>query len=411
MPWLVAWLFRNWALKLGAVALATILYTGLVFSGSFSDKTFPGVPVTALGQPEGTYLLTQQLGAVDVRYRSATDVPATVTADSFAVTIDLATYDMTQSPQVQSLKIHVRPLTDGLEVLSFTPNAISVALDRLDEVQVRVAVDSGQVPPGLEISTPQLSTAQVTASGPRSLLDRVDRALATVRIDPSGIDCCGLVDLVPVDIDGRRVESVELNPSTVRVEIDVSTVETSRTVPIRPILVGAPAAGFEVGTVTATPAVVTLRGSPDVLATIGEVLTEPISLAGTNATLRATATLVLPDGARLADPSSAEPTIVVQIRETIATRTLVLGLVCTGVSSGSACLPQLGQVAAIVTGTVSDLDALNVAGLTAVLNVAGLGPGDHLVQPTVSLPAGVKLVTMSPISVTVTIVPPATPAP
>lgn len=407
----MAWLFRNWALKLGALALATILYTGLVFSGSFSDKTFAGVSVTALGQPEGTYLLTQQLGTVDIKYRSATSPPASLTADSFAVTIDLATYDMTQSPQVQSLKVHVRPLVDGVEVLTFTPNAVSVALDRLDEVDVRVAVDSGEVPPGLEISTPQLSLQRVTASGPESLLHRVDRALASVRIDPSGIDCCGLVDLVPVDIDGRRVETVELNPSTVRVQIDVNTVETSRTVPIRPLLIGAPASGFEVGTVTADPSVVTLRGAPAVLAAIGEVLTEPISLSGTNATLRATGTLVLPDGARLADPGAAEPTIVVQIRETVATRTLLLGLVCKGAPSGSACLPRIQQVAATVRGTVSQLDAIDPGGLTATVDVTGLGPGDHLVQPNVTLPDGVTLVTISPISVTVTIVPPATPAP
>lgn len=407
----MAWLFRNWALKLGAVALATVLYTGLVFSGSFSDKTLPGVSVTTLAQPEGTYLLTQQLGTVDIRYRSATDPPTIVTTDTFAVTIDLATYDMSQAPQVQSLTVTVRALSDGVEVLSFAPRAISVAIDRLDQAQVRVAVDSGVVPNGLEIGTPQLSAQRVTASGPRSLLDRVDRALATVRIDPSGIDCCGQVDLVPVDIDGRRVESVELDPSTVRVQIDVSTLETSRTVPIRPLVTGAPAAGFEVGTVTAEPSVVTLRGSPEVLAAIGEILTEPISLAGTNATLRATGTLVLPDGARLADPAASEPTIVVQIRETVGTRTLVLGTVCSGAPSGSACLPRIGQVAATVGGTVSDLDALDPADLTAVLNVTGLGPGDHLVQPTVALPDGVTLLTLSPISVTVTIVPPATPAP
>jgi YbbR domain-containing protein len=407
----MAWLFRNWALKLGAVALATILYTGLVFSGSFSDKTFPGVQVTALAQPEGTYLLTQGLGTVDVKYRSATDPPASVTAESFAVTIDLSTYDMSKSPQVQSLRIDVRPLIDGVEVLSFTPNTVSVALDRLDEVEVRVAVDSGVVPPGLEISTPQLSVQRVSASGPQSLLDRVDRALATVRIDPSGIDCCGQVDLVPVDADGRRVESVELNPSSVRVQIDVNTVETSRTVPIRPLLIGAPAAGFEVGTVTADPSVVTLRGAPEVLSAIAEVLTEPISLAGSNATLRATATLVMPDGARLADPGAAEPTVVVQIRETVATRTLLLGLVCTGAPPDSACLPHVQEVAATVRGTVSALDAIDAGGLTATLDVSGLGPGDHLVQPTVALPQGVTLVTLSPISVTVTIEPPATPAP
>jgi YbbR domain-containing protein len=407
----MAWLFRNWALKLGAVALATILYTGLVFSGSFSEDSFQGVPVTALGQPQGTYLLTQGLGTVDIRYRIATGAPARVTPGSFAVTIDLATYDMSQAPQVQALPIHVRAVSDGLEVLSYSPSTVSVAIDRLGEAQVRVAVDSGVVPTGLEISTPQLSVDDVTASGPQSLLRRVDRALATVRIDPSGIDCCGQVDLVPVDIDGRRVESVELNPSTVRVEIDVSTVETSRTVPIRPLLTGAPAAGFEVGTVTADPSVVTLRGAPEVLAAIAEVLTEPISLSGSNTTLRATGTLVIPDGARLADPAASEPIILVQIRETVATRTLLLGVVCTGAPSGSACLPQIGQVAVTVRGTVSHLDALDATDLTAVLDVTGLGPGDHLIQPTVALPTGVSRITISPLSVTVTIVPPATPAP
>jgi YbbR domain-containing protein len=407
----MAWLVRNWALKLGAVALATILYTGLVFSGSFTDSTLPGVPVTTLDQPDGTYLLSQQLGSVDIRYRVATDAPAHVGAESFAVTIDLAAYDMSQSPQRQALPIRVRPLSDGLTVLSYAPVSVSVGIDRLGTAQVRVAVDYGVVPTGLEVGTPQLSVQEVTATGPDSLLHRVDRALATVRIDQSGIDCCGQVDLVPVDIDGRRVESVDLTPSTARVSIDVTTVETSRTVPIRPLLTGAPASGFEVGTVTADPSVVTLRGAPAVLAAIADVLTEPISLSGSNATLHATGSLVIPSGARLADPADAQPTITVQIRETIATRTLLLGLVCFGEPTGSACLPKIGQVAVTVRGTVSALDALDPANLTPTLDVTGLGPGDHLIQPTLTLPAGVTRVTISPISVTVTIVPPATPAP
>ncbi|MGZ8562798.1 MAG: CdaR family protein [Candidatus Limnocylindria bacterium] len=407
----MAWLLRNWALKLGALALATILYTGLVFSGSFSEESFRGVQVRAIGQPEGTYLLTQQLGTVDIRYRIAADAPGRVTAGSFAVTIDLARYKLADAPQLQSLEIQVRPVIEGLTVLDYTPSTVLVSLDRLDEAQVLVAVDSGEVPAGLEISTPQLSVNSVTASGPESLLHRVDRALATVRIDESGIDCCGQVDLVPVDTDGRPVESVELNPSTVRVQIEVSTVETSRTVPIRPLLTGAPAAGFEVGTVSADPSVVTLRGAPEVLAAIGEVLTQPISLSGSNTTLHATGSLVIPEGSRLADPADAQPTIVVEIRETVATRTLILGLVCSGEPPGSACLPKIAQVAVTVRGTVSALNALDPAGLTPVLDVTGLGAGDHLVQPTLTLPAGVTQVTISPISVTVTIVPPATPAP
>jgi len=407
----MAWLLRNWALKLGAVALATILYTGLVFSGSFTEHTFLGVAVTTLAQPEGTFVLSQQLGTVDIRYRIAADAPAAVTAESFAVTVDLAAYDMTHAPERQALRIDVRPVSDGLTVLSYGPSSVSVAIDRLEEAQVRVAVDRGEVPAGLEIGTPRLSVRQVTATGPESLLHRVDRALATVRIDESGIDCCGQVELVPVDINGRRVESVDLNPSSVRVEIDVSTVETSRTVPIRPLLTGAPAPGFEMGTVTAEPSVVTLRGAPEVLAAIAEVLTEPISLSGTDETLRAPGSLVVPPGARLADPGDAEPTIVVEIRETIATRTLLLGVVCSGEPAGSACLPLTAQIAAIVRGTASALDALEPADLTPILDVTGLGAGDHIVQPTLALPTGITLINLSPASVTVSIVPSATPAP
>ena len=37
----MGWLVRNWHLKLAALALATILYTGVVYSDSFIDDEFP----------------------------------------------------------------------------------------------------------------------------------------------------------------------------------------------------------------------------------------------------------------------------------------------------------------------------------------------------------------------------------
>ncbi len=405
------WLLRNWHLKLGAVALATVLYTGLVFSGSFSEQTFPRIPVTSVNQPDGTYLLSQKLGEVEVRYRVSTDTPPRVTAESFAVTVDLARYDMTTSPEAQSLPIRVRSLLDGMTILDFSPKTVSVAIDRLGERSVRVVVDRGEVPVGLEIGTPTLSDKQVAASGPASLLRRVDRAVARVRIDESGIDVSAQVELVPVDIDGRTVLSVELSPSTVQVDIDVRTVETSKTVPIRPVLSGTPATGFEVASVTVDPAVVTLRGAPDDLAGITEVLTEPISLAGVRARVSVAATLVIPIGTQLPVEGSPPPTVTIQIREIIASRTLLIGLTCTGQPSGSACLPQLSQVAVTVRGTANALTALDPGTLSAVLDASGLAPGSYDLVPAVSLPGGISLAGISPGSVTTVIVPAATPAP
>jgi YbbR domain-containing protein len=405
------WLIRNWHLKLGALALATVLYTGLVFSGSFNELTFPGVPITAIGQPNDTYVLTQQLGTVDVRYRFATDSANQVNIGSFAVTIDLAQYKMSLAPQAQSLPVTVRSLINGVTILSYAPTSVSVAIDRLGVRTVRVVVDRGEVPAGLEIGTTTVSAQEVTATGPESLLQRVDRAVARVHIDQSGIDVHNQVELVPVDIDGRLVPSVELTPLTVNVDIDVRTVETSKTVPVRPVLSGAPATGFEVGEVTVNPATVTLRGAPDVLSGVTEVLTNPISIATARAQVTATAALVLPTGTRLSDSSASRATVVIKISEEIGTRTFLVGPLCTGQPSGSACLPQLSQVAVTLSGTVNALAALDPTTLAVVLDATGLAPGSHVVAATLSAPSGITLVGISPVTVTVTIVPSASPTP
>ena len=54
---------HNWPLKLAAIALATLLYAGLV--ASQDSSVFPGpVPVTAVNQPPGT-VVTNHLRDVD----------------------------------------------------------------------------------------------------------------------------------------------------------------------------------------------------------------------------------------------------------------------------------------------------------------------------------------------------------
>ncbi len=407
----MGWLTRNWHLKLAALGLATILYTGFVYSGSFTDQLFPGLPVEAVNQPTGAFPLTQQLGTVDVQYRLSADAPERVTADSFAVTVDLAAYDMERSPELQSLPVRVTSLQQGVEVLEFQPTTVAVALDQLAERTVRVEVDTGTVPEGFAIGTPRTSHEEVTASGPQSQLGRVDHAVARVQIFESGIDVRQpQVPLVPVDIDGREVESVELDPATIQVEIDVRAVETSKTVPIRPRLAGNPADGFQVNAVTVEPAVVTIFGPPDAVEEITEVTTEPLAVGGASTNLELDATLVLPDGTRTADDAPT-PVVTITIQASIATRNYLVGVSCEGAPDGSACLPQQAQLSVTLRGPVSALADLDPADLTPTLDASGLGPGNHSLTPTFSLPNGVDLVSVSPGSVTVQIVPPATPTP
>ncbi len=406
----MTWLLRNWTLKLGAVALATILYTGLVYSGSFAEDTIRGVPVRGVDQPNVLVNIGAPFRTVDVRYRVGRD-QGRPTVDSFSAVIDLSKYDVQRIGEPQLLPIKVSTLGTGIDILSYTPREVSVTLDTLDTKMVPVVVDRGSVPDGLEIGIPNVTPSEVQVKGASSRLSAVVRAVAHVSIDASGLSVDREIDLVAVDVDGQRVESVELVPNSIHVAISVTAVQTNKTVPVRPVLSGAPPAGSDIDGVTVQPSTVTLQGSPDVLGTISEVATQPIDLDGLARTTHFSRALVVPDGATLVDGTPRNVSVTVTIKPASGSRTFVTGVVCRGAPAGDACLPQIDRLAVTLSGPLGTLDGLDPADVTPILDVSGLGPGAHDVQPSVTLPGGLKLIGISPSSVRVIIQSPASPSP
>jgi len=399
----MAWLLRNWPLKLGALLLSILLYAGLVYSGSFTERQATGVPIRATNQPLNTYLLTGELGTVDVGYRAAAGAAGSVTTSTFSATVDLEAYDMTQAGEPQRVPVEVRSLDDEVVVLAVAPVEVSVVLDRLAVRTVRVVVDRGEVPPGLEIGQATVMPSSVQAQGPESRLRLVTRAVARVRIDPSGIDVSELVDLVPVDADGDPVRAVELSPSAAMVEIEVSTAETSKTVPVSPNLVGTPPAGLTLTGITVEPAAVTLFGPPGILTGIRSVETAPIDLAAVTADDVLEAALVVPDQTRLGEGAATAVAVSVSVDPELASRTILVGPVCQNLGSGLVCQPQANQIPVTVSGTRAAVAALTPSQVTPVLDMAGLGEGTHQVTPSVNLPAGISLVqALGPLTVVLT---------
>ena len=410
---MMRWLVRDWHLKLGAVALATVLYTGFVYSGTFTERTFPGVPIRDIGQPSGTFLNPQQLGTVDIRYRATATVAAT--AETFDVTVDLSDYDMDRSGEPQALPVVVTSLNEDVTVLGFNPTTVSVTIDPREERRIPVEVEIGQAPEGLIIGRPRLSVQNVTAIGPASVLDRVDHARVVVRIDQSGVAVSNQFQLEAVDVRGAVIgptQGVSLTPETVTVQIDVTPAETTKVVAVRPDVTGTPGAGFAVGQVAVDPPTVILRGTPEALAPIAEVATQAISIDGLTAEGTFEPELVIPAGIRLGATASSTVTVTVSVEPTDASRTFLVGAACANAPAGAACLPQTDQLAVTLSGPGAALDALSASALTLILDVAGLGAGTHQVTPAVpALPAGVDLVGISPGTVTVVIEPSATPTP
>jgi YbbR domain-containing protein len=406
-------LLRNWPLKLSAVLLATVLYTGLVFSGSF-ERDGVGVRVEGVNQPAGSIVMSGDLGLVDVQYQTSRNLSTTVSDQAFTATVDLSAYDMERAPEPQVLNVEVDSLFDGIEVLSVAPQTVRVAIDRIEARIVPVEVDPGEVPDGLEIEEPVLSDDEVEVRGPASIVGAVDRVVARIRIDESGIDFNRPVDVVAVDVQGQEVGTgfIDVEPETVSVQVDVADVETETTVAVRPNFeAGTPASGFVLEAISVDPSSITIVGTEEELSGIVSIPTEPLSIDGASEDQVFEAELQLPDDVELAAGQEAVVTVTVTIVPSVSSRTFAVGPVCVGAGDNS-CVPSLAELTITLSGPGGTLSALGAGDLTITLDATGLEPGTHTLGPVIGgLPAGVELLNVTPGSVSVTITAPAAPSP
>lgn len=399
---------RNWPLKLAAIALATFLYVGLVLSEG--AQAWPGsVPIVPLKLPISAVLLSNLPPVTNIRYFAPAEIAQGLTSSSFTATVDLSQAQIQPGNPFVTVKVDVTPTDPRVTVLSYEPPSIRVRLDPLVTKIVPVEVERGEVPPGLEIRDPVLSTTKATISGPESVVRLVTAVQARVVIQPSGIDVDQTVDLVAVDARGEVMGPVDIAPTSVHVKIAVGSGLQSRTLPVNPVLTGTLATGFEIASVTVAPLTVSVEGDADALALLAKADTMPISLSGATRDVTRTVALDLPDGVSPVAVDSVTVTVV--LRPIAATRDYSAGLVLSGARDDRTYGLSTDSVIVTLGGTVAALDVLDPRSFALTVDVDGLGAGVHTVRLRVSLPADVKLVAVSPPEVTVTVTLNAPPSP
>jgi YbbR domain-containing protein len=404
----VAFVVRNWPLKLAAILLASLLYAGLIVSAS--AETFQGrIPIQLLNQPADTFVLGNIDDVTSVRYLAVGSDRPQITSSSFTATVDLGGVDAVPGAPSVSVPVVVRSVDPAIQVIDFAPSRVAVRLDPLVSREVPVTVDLGTVPPGLDVRDPVVSQDPVTVSGPDSAVRSVAAALARVRLDPSGIDVNETVGLLAVDARGEVVGGADVQPSAVRVTIQIGSQLSTKTLPVSPVVTGTPSSTVEIASVEVQPVLVTVEGEADALAGLVSIDTRPVVISGATTDVETAVGLELPDG--VAALGVAQVRVTITIRPRTGTRTFEAGVQVANGSPDLAYQPAIDRVLLTVGGTLEALDAVDPTRIAARLDVAGLGPGTAPVVATASLPPGVTLVSASPPEVTVTVTPVATPAP
>ncbi|HYO43360.1 MAG TPA: CdaR family protein [Candidatus Limnocylindrales bacterium] len=402
---------HNWPLKLAAVAVATLLYAGLV--ASQDSDTFPGlVKVTPVNQPADT-VITQTIRDVDqIRYIAPAEL-GPLRVEDFRATVDLT--DVKPDGNPVSLRVNVTAFDPRVQILEVRPRTVQVVLDQKIERTVKVDVVTSELPEGISIGTTTVDPEEITITGPSASVNRVVSARVSVTVDASQIDIARDVRPDLVDETGTVVTGVDMEPGIVRVEVPVIANLSSRTVPVNPAVTGSPAAGFRIASVTVTPLTVTLEGDQDQLQALVSADTAPVSVSGATRDITTEVTFALPTGVSVVGAQTA--TVTVSIAAVTETRTYPAGIKLDGRNAALEYAASETKVLLTLFGSSADLDLLTATPIVISINVADLEPGPNEVILVPSLPSAITVAAISPASITVTVTerptptPPPTPAP
>ena len=403
----LAFLVRNWPLKLAALGLASVLYAGVVLSET--SRAWPGeVAISVVDPPVGGVLLTPPGSVTSIHYRAPLDLAGQLTRASFRATVDLSGL----TPQVGGAAVEVPvglvAVDPRVQIVDFEPRSVEVQLDSVLSRTMPVSVERGVAPEGLVLGPPQLAPASVLLRGASSRLAAVRSVIARIALDASGLNVDEVVELEVVDEAGDLVPGIEVAPSTTRVRFDVARELAYVVLPVQVEITGQPAAGYRVSGIVVDPTTVTVSGEAPVVARLTSISTEPVDVEGLSADRTGTVSLLLPPEISLIGEPQAQVTVgIVPAR---GSRTMEAGLVLRGARRDRVTSMSVPSVLVTLSGSIGDLDALE-AGLSGALvgevPVAGLGNGRHEVPVDVVPPDGLTVVSVSPRTVVVRIAPPA----
>jgi YbbR domain-containing protein len=154
-----------------------------------------------------------------------------------------------------------------------------VARDPIAEIETRVPIEFRNLPENIEIDSATFTQAQVRVRGPARLIHRLQpgdvRAqvdLASVRPGERTFDLTSRQVHTPQDLD-----VVQIIPSQFQLSFDL---RATRTVEVRPRVIGSFAAGMRVSQVLADPASILISGPRRRVEAVEAATTDPVDVSG-----------------------------------------------------------------------------------------------------------------------------------
>jgi YbbR domain-containing protein len=386
-----------------SLILATLLWGWVTqLQDPTTSQQFSSIPIEVNGLSDSMVLVTT-LPRASITLSGPSSRIDDINAADISLSVDLS--DISE-PGEYKVGVDVsRP--GGVDTRRLEPRELQIQVEEVvSKVFPLVAVDTLPEDDPREISATSMSVSQVTVTGPASAMNRVQQVVLPIAVNQQTTDFQGIFEPYAVDAEGQRINEVTILPGQVSTFVELVT--QGKEVSVIPIVTGNPAEGYSVQQKSALPGTILVDGPEAELESLLFVNTMPIDISGAAQSISTTVgidTADLPEGVTIVQPANGNVEVRVAIEDTTNTSQEIpsLPVEIMDLDPALTATAEPTTIGVTIDASQSVLQSLAASDIRVWVSVAGLGPGIYSLEPSVSVPEGVTLVSEEARTVTVTI--------
>jgi YbbR domain-containing protein len=281
-----------------------------------------------------------------------------------------------------------------------------------------VQIEIMDIPPlGYINRIPTADPDTVVVKGPASLVSQVEKATSQIYIRGSKETVERISDVSIRNRDDQVINGLKIFPPKIKVTLPIEQRFGYKDVSVRAVVAGQVAPGYRVSNISVDPPTITIVGNPNVLGSIpGFIETAQIDLNQATESIVRTVPLNLPDGITMVfpdgqnrGPGGVQVTVdIAAIEDGIV---LQRSVTQQGIDPAYWWKASPDRADVFLSGPIPQLQTLKASDVEVIIDLFGLEPGVHKVQPTVFLPDDFRVDAILPDTIEVTIGTNLTPTP
>jgi YbbR domain-containing protein len=384
---MIKWIIRN----LGSFGLAftlslTVWILAVIAENPDETRVYPrAIPLEVTGQDPRLMITGSYPRQVQLTLRAPQSIWAHLLVDDSQIraVIDLAGLAAGEHNVPVQIQIKLSPV----RIVSRSPESIRLSLETLASRTLPLEPEiSGQPAIGYQAGIVELNPKEVVISGPESLIQKAEKALAEIRIDGARSNVVLDVTIRIVDNEGKILNGITITPEKTIIQVPITQQGGYRDIAVKVVWRGQLARGYRLTNISVFPPAVTVfSGDPTLVNALpGFVETEPLNLNGTSQDIELRLGLNLPAGISVV----GEQTVLVQvgidaIEGSFSFNNMPVTVVGLGDGLSAQIAPETVDI--ILTGPLPFLEKLTANDILIILDLTDLGIGTHQIEPDVDI--------------------------